>query len=100
MKTDIQVSDDFLIALRDLTKTAIKIYILLCYKKAKVCADDVEISHSNLRLMYINNDFTAVCSDYPTFLKALKELEAKSLIEVYRANTARGKPLTNIYTIL
>ncbi len=95
------VSDLFLSEMRSLSKTAIKVYLVLSYYAGKEEFGDVYLSHNDMRCSPLpTGGFLAPSSDYSTMLKAIKELESKGLVVVHRNKEEGRKPMTNVYELV
>jgi len=99
MQYQLQVSENFLFSMCRLNKTAIRVYLALCYHKANSNKSILKLSHGEIRIIYLKDGFIGIGNDYKSFLNGIKELEELNLIEVFRSKNENGKPLTNRYKI-
>lgn len=102
---EIEISENFLKHINELTKMSIKVYISLCYHKHKR-GNNFIASHREIAINIFNDEdkvsypeWFGVMTCHNAFLKAFKQLEALSLIKRHRRNTKNGKPLANRYEV-
>ena len=101
----IEVSENFLKHINELTKMSIKVYISLSFLKYKR-GEHFTASHREIAINLFDDNEKSI---YPTwfgimtchnvFLKALDQLEELQLIKRYRRKTKNGKPLANRYEV-
>jgi len=101
----IEISENFLKHINELTKMSIKLYISLCYLKYKR-GNNFTASHREIAINVFDDEdnscypeWFGIMTCHNAFLKAFKQLEELNLIKRYKRKTKNGKPLANRYKV-
>ena len=100
---EIEISNNFLKHINELTKMSIKVYLSLCYLKYKR-GDNFKASHYEISINLFKDgdwygEWFGIRTDYGQYFKAFKQLEELGLIKVYRGKTKNGGNKVNRYRV-
>ena len=101
----IEISENFLKHINELTKMSIKVYLSLVYLKYKR-GNYFKASHYEISINIFDDEdkrcypeWFGIRTDQGQYFKAFKQLEALSLIKVYRSKTKNGGNNINRYRV-
>lgn len=100
---EIEISENFLTHINELTKMSIKVYLSLVYLKHKR-GNYFKASHSEISINLFKDgawygEWFGIRTDSGQYFKAFKQLEALKLIKVYRSKTKNGGNNINRYRV-
>jgi len=101
----IEISENFLKHINELTKMSIKLYLSLCYLKYKR-GNNFTASHREMAINVFDDKdnsyypkWFGIMTCHNAFLKTFKQLEELQPIKRHRSKTKNGKPLPNRYEV-